>query len=239
MPRISTVLLAATGAALLPGAALAGEPVAVGHSWEYDAPERTPGHGPYYTRIERGEHIPDHVRAPRYHVRDYPRYGLGHPPAGCRWMRYYDDALLVDPYGRVIEGRYGHDWSAGRGARGGDSHGVPVYVGDGDYEPGERDYAWVERYEDEGYRSQTRYAHPGYGHGGYGYWGHGYGGAYHGCAQAPCRGYLISETITTVPTYVIVKEVIEEEVYEAPPPRVYRPRTKTIHRRPPPKGEKG
>jgi len=63
-----------------------------------------------------------------------------------------------------------------------DQHGVPIYVGDGDYHPDEDDYAWVEEHGAHGYDEggdYYRYAQPGgwYGHPGYyaayPYWGWG------------------------------------------------------------------
>ena len=35
---------------------------------------------------------------------------------GTRWVRYYDDAVLIDPDGRVIDTRYGIEWDSPRGA---------------------------------------------------------------------------------------------------------------------------
>jgi hypothetical protein len=66
-------------------------------------------------------------------------YGFPQPFAGGRWIRYYDDALLIDRWGRVHDGRYGWDWSRDRD-RWSYRDGVPVYVGDGDFDPRERDY---------------------------------------------------------------------------------------------------
>ena len=83
----------------------------------------------------------------RYWILDPYRYRLPDAWGPYRWIRYYDDALLVDGYGRVHDGRYGHDWRRHGRDWGRDRHGIPVYVGDGDFFPDDRDYRWAERME--------------------------------------------------------------------------------------------
>lgn len=151
------------------------------------------GGGPApYARIERGGRVPGHWMDPRFHVRDFGRYGFYQPMWGGRWIRYYDDALLVDPYGQVIDGQWGMKWDeyAGDWRRGPD--GIPEYVGTGDYVPGDADYAAVRG--PHGYGSA-----PGYGYGGYAYPGAG--------------AITIVETVTTTaPT-------VEERVWYEEAPR--------------------
>jgi len=81
---------------------------------------------------------------PQFHVQNWQLYGFAAPRAGQRWVRYYDDAYLVDRRGyihgrrqRVNWDRYGERW-------GRDERGIPYYVGDGDYHPDGRDYRRVE-----------------------------------------------------------------------------------------------
>ena len=54
---------------------------------------------------------------------------------GGRWIRYYDDALLIDGDGRVHDSRPGWDWDRDGERWGQDGDGVPVYAGNGDYQP--------------------------------------------------------------------------------------------------------
>jgi hypothetical protein len=138
---------------------------------------------------------------------------------GNRWVRYYDDALLIDRHGRVHDGRYGMSWDEYGDEWGYDESGVPVYGGNGDYDAGDRDHAWA---EDEGRYARDRrevYHHrQGYGHGG-GYQQHVY--AHPQVLQPyaqPLYGYgyygpgaIITETtVTTSPTVVKETYYVEE-----------------------------
>lgn len=101
-----------------------------------------------YRHIERGGTVPNRWWGPQVQVRDWRMYGFPQPFAGGRWIRYYDDALLIDGYGRVYDSRPGWDWDRYGDRWSYDDDGVPVY---GD--------------EEEDYRSE-RYEHAeGYGHG--------------------------------------------------------------------------
>lgn len=59
------------------------------------------------TRFYAGGFLPSYFMAPRYYVVNYPRYGLVQPRSGYRWVRYYDDAYLVDGRGYIADQRYG------------------------------------------------------------------------------------------------------------------------------------
>jgi Ni/Co efflux regulator RcnB len=109
-----------------------------------------------FRRIARGGMIPHIWFGPQFHVRNWGLYGFPQPFAGGRWVRYYDDALLVDRDGRVRDGRYGTDWDRYGERWDRDEDGVPVYAGNGDYEPGDYDYEWAERYEREHGRDEDR-----------------------------------------------------------------------------------
>ena len=96
---------------------------------------------------------------PQFHVQNWQLYGFIAPRQDQRWVRYYDDAYLVDRRGyihdrhqRVNWDRYGERWER-------DERGIPYYVGDGDYHPDGRDYRRVE--------SERRYS-SGWDYSGYG-----------------------------------------------------------------------
>src|SRR3546814_26187 len=102
-------------------------------------------------RVERGAMMPPYSMAPQFQVRDWDVYGFAPPAPDQRWIRYYDEALLLDRYGRVIDVRSDFDWDPYRDATRYAGPGVPVYVGDGDYYPDADDYAYVESFDDRAY----------------------------------------------------------------------------------------
>jgi Ni/Co efflux regulator RcnB len=249
------LLALAASAALVPAAASAQGAPAAGHSWREGAMptssgpnrvvrevrqmHRAPGgqHGRRFghiPRIGRGGFVSSGWFGPQFVVPNWNMYGFPQPYGGGRWIRYYDDALLIDRSGRVLDGRYGHDWDRYGDRWGYDDRGVPVYVGDGDYEPREDDYEWAERWEERGGRDvivDRRH------HGGQAY-GYGYG---HGCG---CGPMVVTETTTTtapvvelVTTYEYVTEYVPHRAKAAPRKR------KVIRRAPAPAparpGERG
>lgn len=166
-----------------------------------------------YRFIGRGGFVPSYWASPSYGISNYGMYGFGQPYGGARWVRYYDDALMVGPDGRVMDGRYGMDWDGYGDSWDHDDRGIPVYVGDGDYRPRYRDYAWSDRFDrdddgelayDRGYPYDHRYGgegrggpeglgdddRGGYGDASYGRYGQGYSGYGFG-------GYTVTETVTT------------------------------------------
>ncbi len=204
-----------------------------------------------YHRIDRGYALPHSWWGPQFQIHNWSMYGLPQPSYGSRWVRYYDDALMVDGYGRVVDGRWGMGWDRWEDQWAYDQRGIPVYVGDGDYYPGDEDYAWVEG-ESRGYADGYGYGHQGgYAHGGpcaqacapmpplppgyayphgYGWgWGYGYG-----------AGMVVTETtVTTSPTIVEETWVEEEVVHERrAKPRKYRAKPR-YHRPKPLPGERG
>ena len=69
-----------------------------------------PGGWNAYHRPSRGWTLPSYWVAPRFYVNDWQTYGLYQPSYGYNWVRYYDDAVLVDGRGGVYDSRDGVDW---------------------------------------------------------------------------------------------------------------------------------
>ena len=226
---------------------------------------RHPGRHFPHRRLQRGFFVHPFWFGPQFHVQNWQMYGFAPPPRDHRWVRYYDDAYLIDHEGRVRDERYGLDWDR-YGERWAMDDGIPAYYGRGDYHPDEEDYAWVESQRGWDYADQGGgYGHGGYGygHGGYGYGHGGYGPPPGGGCQPmpmpqPCGGgygygyygygyaypIIIETTVHTgaaATTYEVVEEVVE---YERPRRR-YRqrsappPRARPRPRPRPPAGERG
>jgi Ni/Co efflux regulator RcnB len=193
---------------------------------------------PHYRRIDRGFALPHSWWGPRFHIQNWNRYGFSQPMHGNRWVRYYDDALLIDRSGRVHDGRYGMSWDEYGDEWGYDESGIPEYVDRADYYSGEEDYAREEdRYRRHGYGHHGRgyrqqvYAHPVQPHAGYGY-GYGYGAV------------ITETTVTTAPTVVKETYYVDEVVTQrAHRPRRVKPRAAPTYYRKPapvrPYGERG
>jgi hypothetical protein len=234
-----------------------------GGNWRFHRWGPRPGNW-RYGRLHRGGFINSFWFAPQFYIGDWQSYGFYAPGNDQRWVRYYDDAYLVDDYGRVVDTRYGLRWDR--------------YGGDWDYQDGIpgwrgewRDYdesAYAEGYDDEeygeredhaemredmrgGYREDMRggrgprgpmmpppgYGPPPPGGGGYSRVYGGYGG--YGMYAYP----IVIETITTTGGGGFYEEVTEEVVQTAHR-RVHRARPRCRcappPRRPrPPAGERG
>ena len=198
-------------------------------------------------RFVRGTMVPPFWFGPQFHVQNWGLYGFPPPGGDRRWVRYYDDAYLIDRDGRVHDGRYGLDWDEYGERWDDDGRGIPAYVGDGDFHPGDEDYAYVEGYDgeayaddyhDDRYRDEEVYA------GDYRPQEHrqGYGHpmptvSYGGCQQAyscsppppPCGhcgyGYgwgvmTVTETTVTTPGTVTTHTYYVDEPVAAPAKRV-------------------
>jgi Ni/Co efflux regulator RcnB len=182
---------------------------------------------PHYRRIDRGFVVPQYWWGPGHHVQNWAMYDFPQPMHGGRWVRYYDDALLIDHGGRVLDGRWGMSWDEYGDEWGYDESGIPAYVGNGDFYPGEEDYAWVEG-------EQGRYAeghgHGGaYGHGAYGYPGYGYAYPWYGYGYASGGMITVTETtVTTAPT--VVEKVYVKEVAYSKPRRAHKVRRQATKR---------
>ena len=109
----------------------------VGGRWWAGA--NAPGGWGAYRRPARGWTLPGYWTASGFAIADWSTYGLGEPPAGYGWSRYYDDAVLVDGRGRVYDCVSGVDWNRagyeggyGAGYGGGYAGADTVYAGPGD-----------------------------------------------------------------------------------------------------------
>ena len=261
MRKLSVLTLAA-GAILLPNMALAqphpgprpghqgGSNVVVRHQGGGNVVVRHhPGPGFRHRRLQRGFFVHPFWFGPQFHIMNWQHYGFAPPPRDHRWIRYYDDAYLIDRRGQVMDRREGLDWDE-YGERWEMDDGIPSYYGRGDYRPGEEDYAWIESQggpagpEDWDYAVGPDGPPPGYGPPGYepapvcrpgpapcaapAYppYGYGYGMAYP----------IIIETTVTTGGACCQSQV--ERVVERPRPHRQRPKLRRYHR-PSPAGERG
>jgi Ni/Co efflux regulator RcnB len=64
-----------------------------------------------YVRPYPGWRVPRAFRSPTYAVNDHARWGLPNPGFAREWVRYYDDAVLIDERGWVSDVRTGIDWN--------------------------------------------------------------------------------------------------------------------------------
>jgi len=77
-------------------------------SHRYHAPRYRRPHGWYYRRWSFGDFLPSLFWSNQYWIGNYGLYDLPPPPPGAVWVRYGDDALLIDRYsGEVIDVVYG------------------------------------------------------------------------------------------------------------------------------------
>jgi Ni/Co efflux regulator RcnB len=166
-----------------------------------------------YKRIDRGFTLPHIWWGPRFHVQNWGMYGFSQPMHGRRWVRYYDDALLIDHAGRVHDGRWGMNWDQYGDRWAHDDQGVPYY--DEEYEDG--DYASDEG-EDRPYPGHHGSPPPPCAHAcapvhGYGYgsgYGHGYAYPY-GYGYGWMHGGMVTITETTV--HAAAPQTVTETVY--------------------------
>lgn len=63
-----------------------------------------------YHRPAVGENLPPAWLDPAYTVGNWQNWGLSQPGHGQRWVRYNDDAALIDTNGHVVDVRYGMNW---------------------------------------------------------------------------------------------------------------------------------
>ena len=85
---------------------------------------QAPGGYAAYRQPLRGQILPSYWTSPRFYVFDWASSGLPQPPVGYNWVRYYDDAVLVDGHGSVYDTQVGVDWD--RFDRGGSYADAPI-----------------------------------------------------------------------------------------------------------------
>jgi Ni/Co efflux regulator RcnB len=107
----------------------------VGGRWWGGA--NAPGGWNAYRRPVRGWALPVYWNTPRFYVSDWATYGLSQPQPGYNWVRYYDDAVLVDSRGSVFDTRADVDWDRYDGDGYADDQ---VYADAGDEPPVAPDY---------------------------------------------------------------------------------------------------
>lgn len=105
---------------------------------------QAPGGWNAYRRPYRGYVLPSYWISPSFYVGNWSSYGFASPPAGHGWSRYYDDAVLTDRYGRVVDyvPNYNWDRNATRSS----------YYDDAGYDYG----AYPDGYEDGYYNAPRR-----------------------------------------------------------------------------------
>lgn len=180
---------------------------------------QAPGGWGGYRRPSRGWQLPGYWMGSGFRIPDYRSYGLSAPGAGLFWVRYYDDAVLVDGRGRVHDWNDGIAWGDGGGAYAGagawsnsQSYSNVTIGGRGVQAVDPDRYYAPPPPQVQGYPTCAN-ACPGYGYqGGSGYYGAGgyYGGGY----------YYPAPTVTTVviqsaPVVTTTTTVIEEEVWSS------------------------
>jgi Ni/Co efflux regulator RcnB len=69
-----------------------------------------PGGSAAYRAPFRGFILPPYWTQPNFYIEDYARYGFPAPQDDFGWSRYYDDAVLTDSTGRVVDVVQGVDW---------------------------------------------------------------------------------------------------------------------------------
>jgi Ni/Co efflux regulator RcnB len=197
-----------------------------------------------YQRFNRGGFLPQTWWGPQFQIFDWSGYGLPQPMPGCRWIRYYDDALMVDGSGRIVDGRWGMNWDRWQDDWDYGDDGAPFYVGNGDDYGRDEAYAWG---GDRGYGYGPPPPPPGYappppGYGlpcahtctsTYAYPGYGYGWGY---------GAVVTETTVTTSPAVVTETYYEEEVVRERSHRAkaHKYRAKPRYHRPVPQpGERG
>jgi Ni/Co efflux regulator RcnB len=190
-------------------------------------------------RLERGGMVNPYWMGPQFGISNWQAYGFADPGPGRRWIRYYDDAYLIDGTGRVVDTRGGLDWDQ-YGEQWDMVNGIPAYRGSRDFHPGAQDYAYYAAHGSAAMPYGYGAAMPaGYGYGqGYGYtqvYGGGYG---YGAYAYP----IVIETVSMSAASAGYTEVITEE-YQTVHRRAHR-RPRCVCRRPapprrPPPGERG
>ncbi|HYD14474.1 MAG TPA: RcnB family protein [Allosphingosinicella sp.] len=217
-----------------------------GHNFGFHRWGRHPGRNFRHHRLRRGGNIHFFWFAPQFHIGNWQAYGFYAPGDDQRWVRYYDDAYLIDAHGRVIDERYGVNWNR-YGEEWEEHDGVPGYRGrwreSSDEEGYAEDYASEDHGEDYGEEGGDMREHhvemrghggmmppPGYGPPppGTRVYGGGYGYGYYAYP-------IVIETVTTTGSSGYTEEIVEEYVETRQRRRARRPRARCACSRPAPR----
>ena len=176
----------------------------------WEGGSRAPGGWGAYRRLGRGHRMPQYWLDGSFGIPDYLSFGLAAPPRGYHWIRYYDDAVLVDDGGDVWDSVGGIAW-AGAGAHSGggyansssysySSAGAAIQQVDPNAYYGQQQYPG-------GYAPPAVYGPPAVQQG----YGASYqqGGYYYG---QPTSFSTITIIPTTTTTTIVEEEIIEESV---------------------------
>lgn len=203
---------------------------------------KAPGGWGGYRRPVRGWTLPGYWIGGGFRIADWSNWGLSSPPYGYDWVRYYDDAVLIDRHGRVWDSVNGVEWDRDEGYRDDRDDDAYGYDAERDGRYG-ADYDAPDYHTDApppppGHAPPAGYASPGYGasmrcvancHGVH---GHGYYGA------PSTTTTVVIHSAPVVTTTVVTEEVVtygggRKVVRRAPSKRLYRApariRTKTCH----------
>ena len=181
-----------------------------------------PGGWNAYHRPVRGYALPTYWNTPRFYISDWSTYGLSQPQYGYNWVRYYDDAVLVDGRGSVYDSvgqvdwdRYDGGYEAAYDQGGYDDRDDQVYASRDDrYAPSQPDYR-----DDRGYQERYERRDNGVGGAVAGAAVGGVAGALIGGRHNRVGGALIGGGVGALTGYAIDKA--EDRRGAPPPPRGY------------------
>lgn len=186
----------------------------------WDGGNRAPGGWNSYRRLNRGHRLPQYWMGASFGIPDYLAFGLAAPPQGYHWVRYYNDAVLVDYEGNVWDSVDGISWSDAEAYADGGYATSNSYS----YSSNGAGYAQpIQPVDPDAYYDQQPYP------GGYappvavappavqvqGFQGYGYGSGY------ASSGYYAGPTTSTSVTYIalpgtttttVTEEIVEESV---------------------------
>lgn len=107
-----------------------------GHNWgprvqgRWHAGMRAPGGWGSYQRPYIGFQLPRYWVNPSYYIVNYANYGFQAPQPGYQWVRYYDDAVMMDPRGSVVYAQPNVQWEQYGDSYADAEYGESVYVDD-------------------------------------------------------------------------------------------------------------
>jgi len=113
---------------------------------------------PNFRHMRRGFIVPQFWWGHQFQINNWQMYGLADPGPDGRWIRYYDDAYLIDRDGRIRDSREGLDWDR-YGEQWEMADGIPAYRGSRAYRPGREDEEWAEAHEGHMRHGEMREMH--------------------------------------------------------------------------------